>query len=157
MILVFIAFFIIIQNRILTVQEDKNQQTLGEIKEAIKTELSIAEEANDGFSRKFFLPLKVSGVDYFLQLNDSEIRIAYNGIESPLFLVPDVKNYSISPGFNRISKFSKKISIVNSSARCGDGVVEAPNFDYIFEECDGASDSRCPGLCNVTTCYCPLG
>lgn len=45
-------------------------------------------------------------------------------------------------------------SCISQATSCGDGFVQSPNSDNIFEECDGQDDSACPGLC-LDDCTCP--
>ena len=161
MLIVFIAFFIIVQNQLLNEQEKKDQDVLTEMRELISKEFALAEKSNDGYSRKFWLPMTVNGQPYQLRFipgpagEPGEIGITYLNEEKPLFLRPMVTNYSISSGMNRVSKFGGRISVVNSTAVCGDGIIQNPNFDLIFEECE--QDSECvfpPNTCNTTNCYC---
>lgn len=156
MLMAFIIFFIIIQNQIIDVNDEKSQDVLTEVRKLIGKEVSLAQEASDGYSRIFSLPKTINGKQYSLLLNDSEIRISYSGKEIPIFLLPNITKYSLDVGLNRISKFNNEIRIVSSSGVCGNGIVESPNFNYVFEECDGAKDSLCPGKCNITTCFCPV-
>lgn len=152
MLLVFVVFFVVIHNQMMAKQEEHNKDILAAIRATIAEEISLAEQAVDGYSRTFFLPLTVHGNPYTLELSAGDIVVRYQGEETPLFPVATVTNHSISPGWNRISKFDGEITLTNASAVCGDAEIQSPNFDYVFEECDSAPHSTCPS-CGVN-CYC---
>jgi hypothetical protein len=162
MLLVFVVFFVIIQGNIRSAQDEKNKDTVDQIKKVVQDEFNLAEYATDGYSRVFHLPLSVNGAPYTMNFYNNEIRIAYLDVEKPFFFVPNVTNYSISPGYNRVSKINGKISVVNESAVCGDGILEIPNYYNVQEECEQDSDcvlnprwnSISWTVCNISVCFC---
>ena len=78
MFVVFIVFFIVVQDRTveLTVQSDR--QSLQEINNILKAEVRNAYFFDDGYSRKFWMPRLVRGRNYTMSLSEDGIEVTYN-------------------------------------------------------------------------------
>ncbi len=153
MLLIFIVFFILIQQKMVQLQEDRNLETIRQIGDIINNEINLAESTQDGYSRVFSLPITLGNDPYGVEFQQGEIIITYKDITYPLFLSIAVENYSLSPGENRISHLNDTITLVNRTSICGDNVIQKPNFDLVFEQCDGISrPPGCPSCSASCTC-----
>lgn len=153
MILVFIVFFLLIQGKMVDIQDQRNLEQIRHLGEIIDNEVKMAESTQSGYSRVFSLPTSLGKDPYSLTFSHGEVILVYREITYPLFLSVNVTNYSIGIGSNRISHYGNNITLVNSSAVCGDGIIQQPNYDLEFEECDPGPPLAGCGTCTAD-CEC---
>jgi hypothetical protein len=118
MMLLFVIFFIISENKILSVQKQNNKDTLKQFGNIVSTEIRLAEEVHNNYHRTFYLPETLNGDTYNIELiittpdlkSGSELVINYSQ-ESYIFFYDALINGSIKKGENTISKHNNIIRI----------------------------------------------
>ena len=119
MMFVFLVFFIIIQQRIATATEQKNDATAGQILDIAVNEIKLAESVSDNYYRVFSMPNNLNGLQYNISIipdvvGNTELLIRYGGHEQIYFLEQFISNdSSIGYGFNNISKNDGIIQIIH--------------------------------------------
>jgi len=77
MFVIFIVFFIVVQDRTVELNVQSDRQSLREINNIIKAEVRNAYFFDDGYSRRFWMPRLVRGRNYSMNLSDDGIEISY--------------------------------------------------------------------------------
>lgn len=155
MLLVFISFFFIIQEKIIRVTQEQDLVVLNEISNILYSEVQLAGQVNADYHRDFFLPT-TAGVDISLT-DPREITVAdtLNNVELVRFLNVEVKG-RVHLGTNRIHKVDGYIQNPAS-----DDMLYEPDYSGIFmninpevcwlytlSDADGAVD--CDGITDWT-------
>lgn len=144
MLFVFIIFFVIIQNKIVDIQEQRNVQYVRSIANALENEVNLAEGAAVGYTRVFTLPYDIGGEEYTIEFASDEVLITFKDIKYPVFFSSAIgSDATIGPGNNIIQTKTGSIAIQNSSAICGNNIIEKPNINRTQEECDGTQSIAC--------------
>ncbi|MBW2982875.1 hypothetical protein KY327_01065 [Candidatus Woesearchaeota archaeon] len=102
MLLFFILIVAGIQNRMVGVQDDRNQELAGQLARVLNNEAVLAETVHDGYRREFYLPVLLDGSDYSLELYErQDLVIRYRGSEHVFFLDANLTNATpLRPGRN---------------------------------------------------------
>ena len=112
--IMFVAFFYVISERIVAFQEQRNARVSVDILEKTLSELSIAFKVRDGYNRTFWLPLELYGQPYSIQFGDhSELQLEYKERTYVMPLLINITdNSQIVRGRNRIQKYRGNITIL---------------------------------------------
>ena len=107
MLFVVLGFFAVTSSKILDVKEEANRQIAEDTANFVNGEIEIAKTVNSGYSRFFFLPLTINGVDYTITLTDNrELAVNYLGYEYVRFVNA---TGTISKGKNKISNVNGRV------------------------------------------------
>ena len=113
MLLVILGFFSLTSSKMIEARQEGNRKVSEDIAKFAYREVEIAKSVNDGYSRIFEMPQKISGIDYTLAIIDSrELVVNYLDEEYVQFLPINVTG-NIVKGSNSISKING-IVLLNS-------------------------------------------
>lgn len=108
---IFLAFFIMIQQNVLSATVAHQQERLREVQNIVLSEFDLAQSTLPGYSRTFSIPPQIDGDNYSIALYDSEeLVLNYNSIEIVTFLTFNVTG-SVDRGNNRIMKNTSGIFV----------------------------------------------
>ena len=108
---IFLAFFIMIQQNVLSATAAHQAERLREIKNIVLAEFDIAQSTLPGYSRTFSIPPAIEGDNYSIALYDAEeLVLNYNSIEIVTFLTFNVTG-NVSKGQNTITKNASGIFV----------------------------------------------
>lgn len=115
MLLVFTSFLLIMSDRYVDVQEQKDRELIRDVGAVVLSEIDLALMAENGYSRSFYLPKDLRGKEYDVSLTTaaqmgasfSELSIKY--VNRPkefehVLTLPKNVNGSIYKGENNVSK-----------------------------------------------------
>ena len=71
MFLVFNVFLLVIAQRMVDVQDQKDQALIGDMSSVIESEIVLAAGVEDGYSRTFEIPQTLKGINYSVKLINS--------------------------------------------------------------------------------------
>ena len=109
--LIAIVFIYALQYRLAAAQNDRIDEQMDQVANLIVNEIQIANGVQNGYSRVFFLPKSISGVEYQVNLLGSEeLVIYYLNREKVVFLDDNVRG-GIAVGRNLIEKINNTIYI----------------------------------------------
>jgi len=74
----FAVFMSIVQMNILDKNEEKQKAVLQNVALDVKKEIKFAAESTDGYSREFFIPQNILGLDYDIILVDEIVLVSMN-------------------------------------------------------------------------------
>lgn len=117
MILVFLIFYIVIQQKIVIATEDKNDAAAQQVMNLVINEIKLAESVTDDYSRQFSTPSYLNNLQYNITIipgvgNSTELVIKYHDKEMVYFLEQYIQNNSaIHIGLNTITKTNGTIAI----------------------------------------------
>ena len=78
MMLVFLLFFVVIQNRLIEAQHKENERIAEEVADIVFNEVRLAKSVSEGFTRVFELPTRINGFDYNIELlDDTDLVIVF--------------------------------------------------------------------------------
>jgi len=115
MLLIFTMFLLIVTNRYVEIQEQKDRELIKDVGEVVKNEIDLALMAENGYFRSFDLPRDLRDKEYLINLstasqlkaNFSELSIKYfnrsKEFEHVLTLPKNIEG-KINKGKNNISK-----------------------------------------------------
>ncbi len=107
MLFVVLGFFAITSSKILDSKEEANRKVAEDTANFVNGEIKIARSVNSGYSRNFFLPQTINGVDYTITLTDNrELAVNYLGYEYLRFVNA---TGTISKGKNKISNVNGRV------------------------------------------------
>lgn len=116
---VLIGFIYIINNRISNINEDKEYIEVKNLIDNIKNEIMLASSVNNNYYREFYLPVKLYGYDYLINLSNDEMQISLfekglnNRIRNNYFTILPLK---IKGGFSeKINESTKKHCITKNN------------------------------------------
>ncbi len=119
MMLVFVAFFIIVQQRLISIGQEHNDKGADDALAIVLNEITLAESVSDGYYREFVMPSSINGLRYNITIltgpgSTPEIVVSYSGKEKVYFLQQNYINESssLALGTNSIAKFNGTIYIV---------------------------------------------
>ncbi len=79
MFLAFNVFLLVIAQRMVSVQEQKDRELIEDMSSVIENEISLAAGVEDGYSRTFQIPQTLKGINYSVKLiNSSTMRTNYS-------------------------------------------------------------------------------
>ena len=110
MVLVLLVFFMIIQEKIVEANDERNELASKDIMDTLITEIRLAESVSDDYYREFFLPLDLNGLDYDISIimgvaSTTEIVLKYSNKEKVYFLEEFINSSSsVGLGLNNITK-----------------------------------------------------
>ena len=111
MLLAVVGFFAVTSSKVLEAKEEGNRKIAEDIADFAYHEIEIAKSVNDGYTRNFYMPETVNGVDYSINITDNrELIVNYLGHEHIRFL-PSNATGNITKGNNKISKYNGVIFI----------------------------------------------
>jgi hypothetical protein len=84
--LIFISFFVVIQEQIRMQGEVRQQELLIQVADLVETEFLTAAKVNDGFMRRFDLPLTLDGQPYNISLEDTNTLVVEGAYTSNEYL-----------------------------------------------------------------------
>lgn len=131
MLLVFVTFFVVVQERAVLKQQQALQNELFGVANVVSQEVSMANRVRAGYERVFELPLLINNEPYTVSLHPaegpSEMVISSGEYEYVVFLPVNLSGESeIRPGHNKILK-EENISVVptaeiacETAADCGE-------------------------------------
>jgi len=73
MFLVFNVFLLVIAQRMVDVQDQKDQALIGDMSSVIESEIVLAAGVEDGYSRTFEIPQTLKGINYSVKLINSTV------------------------------------------------------------------------------------
>lgn len=117
MIFVILIFLILIQNKLISTTNEKNDMTASLVMDLVVNEIKLAESVSDFYYREFLLPWNINGLEYNITImsgvgGSSEIVIKYTNKEKVFFLDQYVSNVStLASGLNNITKTGGVIMI----------------------------------------------
>jgi hypothetical protein len=117
MMLVFIIFFVLIQQKIVRVADEKTAANARQVLDTIVNEIKLAESVTDDYYREFVLPNDINGIEYTVDIIQGpgetvEVVAKYSGKEQVYFLEELVdKDSTVGIGLNTITKKDGKILI----------------------------------------------
>jgi hypothetical protein len=116
MFVIFVAFFIVIQERTVDVARQRDLQTMKEVNNLVKYEVKNAQFFDDGYIRNFNLPILVNGRMYNASISSDQYEAGYNlsGVEYLDFFDQPVQG-NISRGMNTICKKQGRVHLNNCS------------------------------------------
>lgn len=115
MMLVFIIFFVVIQERLSIIYQERNDAAALQLENVIVNEVKLAESVSDNYYREFILPNNLNGINYTVEIipgvpGSTEVVIKYGEKERVYFLEAYVQGDSkMGIGLNNISKRNGKI------------------------------------------------
>ena len=115
MLLIFLIFFIVIQNRLLEAQEAENDRVVEELANNIFNEIRLAKSASSGFKRQFSLPTSLGGNAYVLELQDERDLVVVYQEKEYVFFLDDFVSGNLSPGVNSLEKIEGNVTLHNES------------------------------------------
>ena len=138
MLLTTVGFFGIISTTIVDSQEESNTKISEDILMIAYNEIATAKLMSDGYSRVFFIPQKVDGVDFNITLiGGRELVVNYLDIEYVKFLPANVTG-NLTKGYNTISKINGVIYLGNILQFFGgDLVITNGAFNVARFQADG--------------------
>ncbi|NOZ80929.1 MAG: hypothetical protein GXP63_04610 [DPANN group archaeon] len=122
MFLILTVFSVVILNKTLELQDEKNWNRLTQLGGLIASEIQLADTMHDGFSRRFWIPYNIEGYTFGTVIypadatrNKSTIQIFYTNalnqtVPYSLNLPREVKG-NVTPGFNNLTKRENTICI----------------------------------------------
>ncbi len=115
MVLMFSVFFILIGERLVDLQGERDYEIAKAIKDVVDTEIRVAKSVEDGYFRTFYLPGTVSNVRYEIEIiNSTELVVKVRDKETVLRIPKDTYG-NVSKGRNRIEKNSGTIKLTPST------------------------------------------
>lgn len=114
MFIIFAIFFIVIQERTIQVQQQRDYISLKEINNIIKSEIRTAQFFDNGYTTNFSLPPLIYGRQYIINISEDRSELTFNlsGLEYLDFL--DNQTYgNITSGQNSICKRIEPDSMVS--------------------------------------------
>ena len=79
MFLVFNVFLLVIAQRMVDVQDQKDQALIGDMSSVIESEIVLAAGVEDGYSRTFEIPQTLKGINYSVKLiNSTTMKTNYS-------------------------------------------------------------------------------
>lgn len=116
MMLIFVIFFILVQGKLSSVYQEKNDAAAQQLENLIVNEIKLSETVHDNYYREFLLPTTLNSVSYNVSIMSgpgvSELVIKYVEKERVYFLETYVdRSSTIGIGMNNISKVNGKIYI----------------------------------------------
>jgi len=114
MFIIFVVFFIVIQQRTSEANEYKNRLLLKQVSRLVKSEIRDAQIFNYGYKRTFYLPKLINGKNYSINISEDgyELMLNYSNIEYLDFLDNYTYAPTIAPGQNEICK--KEYASINN-------------------------------------------
>ncbi len=113
MMLIFLLFFIVIQNRMLEAQELENEFAVEEIAKSVMNEVRLAKSVSAGYVRVFSLPEEISGIGVEIEvMGDKDLVIRFEGKEYVFFLDDDVRGLLVQ-GKNSIERLETEVVLYN--------------------------------------------
>jgi hypothetical protein len=117
MIMVFLIVYILVQQKIITATENRNDAAAQQIIDLLINEIKVAQSVSDGYTRYFNMPTYLNNLEYTISIipglpGTTEIVIKYYDKEKVYFLEESVnKTSTVSVGLNKITKKSGDIMI----------------------------------------------
>ncbi|MBU1975093.1 MAG: hypothetical protein KKG59_01675 [Nanoarchaeota archaeon] len=110
MFVVFIIFFVVIQDKTVDLNDRKDRIALREVNNLIKNEVRTANYFEDGYIREFWIPRLINGKTYDITVSDDgyEVYLEISGIEYIDFLDNETAG-SLDLGTNTICKKEGKV------------------------------------------------
>ncbi|MFH1072155.1 MAG: hypothetical protein V1743_01880 [Nanoarchaeota archaeon] len=104
MFIIFVVFFIVIQQRTGEANEYKNRLLLKQVGRVVKSEIRDAQIFNYGYKRTFYLPKLINGKNYSINISEDgyELLLNFSNIEYLDFLDNRTYRTGIYPGENVI-------------------------------------------------------
>lgn len=108
MFVIFAIFFVVIQQRTLQVQQQRDYISLKELSNIIKSEIRTAQFFDNGYTTNFTLPPLIYGRTYTVNISEDNQELTFNlsGLEYLDFLDNETfaPYYNIIPGKNTLCK-----------------------------------------------------
>ena len=120
MLMVFVVFLILIQGKLKTTIEQRNDQIAQNVLDMALNEVRLAESVSDSYNRQFLLPTRPNGLNYNVRIvpgaaGSAELVLVYDDKERIAFLDSAISNASsIGIGYNNISKYNGIVTIRKS-------------------------------------------
>jgi hypothetical protein len=121
MIFVLLVFLIIIQNKLISTTNEKNEIEAGYVMDLVVNEIKLAESVSDSYYREFSLASNINGIEYNISIisgvgGTSEIVVKYYDKERVFFLNQYINNEStLGSGLNNITKNNGLITVKHMS------------------------------------------
>jgi hypothetical protein len=105
MFIIFAIFFIVIQERTIQVQQQRDYISLKEINNIIKSEVRTAQFFSNGYTRNFTLPPLIYGRQYTVNISEDRSELFFNisGLEYIDFLDNETHGM-VTPGLNTVCR-----------------------------------------------------
>ncbi|MEK6915051.1 MAG: hypothetical protein AABW89_00735 [Nanoarchaeota archaeon] len=71
----FVGFLYFIQSKLSDSQYEAISEGVNEVALAIQDEINLAQNSADGYFRDFFIPLKINGLDYHVEILENSIFV----------------------------------------------------------------------------------
>jgi len=85
--MIFLSLFIVLGQRMVDLNEDKEERTIRQLMDVIVDEVSVAQTVEDGYKRKFLVPKQIYGDPYEINVtNHFELTVKFNNKEYVEFL-----------------------------------------------------------------------
>lgn len=121
------VFMVVATNRMVEIQEQKDKNLIDDLSFVIESEISLAANSHNGYSRSFNTPTTLSGVNYevvllnstLLKTNYSELVVSFvnHSIDyEKVTLLPKNVSGNINKGQNNITKLNEDVCI--NTLRC---------------------------------------
>lgn len=120
MFVIFIVFFLVINDRAVEINVERDRQSLQELNNIIRAEVRNANFFDDGYYREFWVPKMVDGRNFTMDLSDDGYEMTYNfsSVEYLDFL--DNRTFGdVSYGPNTICKKDGYVHLNNCSDLAG--------------------------------------
>ena len=105
MIIIFVVFFVVVQERTVELHASKNRIALQELNNLVKVELRSANQFKEGYVREFWIPPFINGQTYGVDISVDKYEINYTlgSIHYVDFL--DNETYgTVQPRWNTVCK-----------------------------------------------------
>jgi hypothetical protein len=113
MLFIFVGFFILLQDKIVTVSEKNDQEYLAEINDIVLSEVNVASTSMADYHHQFNLPSHIMGSPYTINILDGkEILLTYTDKEQINFLTQKVTG-TLLFGENTIRNIDGYINLKN--------------------------------------------
>ena len=122
MFLTFNVFLLVVANKVIDVQNQKDMQLIDDLSYVIKSEITLAAGVGDNYSRTFEIPKTLKGINYSVQLissdtmetNYSELVLKYTNFtksHETVKILPKNVDGVINKGENNITKRNGSICL----------------------------------------------
>ena len=78
MFIIFVSFFVVIQERTVDLSRQRDYQSLKEVNNLVKYEIKNAQLFDDGYRRPFWMPIRVEGKLYTMNISEDAFEASYS-------------------------------------------------------------------------------